>query len=725
MEKDDKFFENLPDEDIGVDEGDKIYLDILAQIDEEKEAEDVSSLEDETLASDLDATTSLDDTLNKEEKTKKSKLFGKKDKEAKASKTKKEPKIKEPKVKKEKATKEKNVKEKPIKDKTKKSFFKKSKNEADNNTKPAKTKAEKVKKIKQKNKKVVDKIDKHVKKNTKFIFSINNKIASTVLVSVLLALVVTFFVTMSGFEKGIDSLVKTNMITAVKTYNTLLEDTILLTKNNLTTSNLTSLYREAGLDGIESSHIALVDEAGNYTYSPSYEEIGKPCDNQTIQDLVAEHGKKGSKLEAEVLDIDFNGTSSYVGYYPCDNGWLLLCVADKEELYTTYNDVKNTTLIDSAIILVVFAIFGFLVSMTITKPIKRLTGVIHKTANLDFKPSDELEKLCKGKDETGEMARALKDMQFSIKDVIAKINTAATNISENADNLNELSNLVNEHSTDNSATTEELAAGMQETASSSSRIDENISNILTTIDSISSKTKAGQKMAVEIMDKASKLKNKTVSASDNGKMMFENVRKETSVAIEKSKDVDKINTLTKTILDISDQTSLLSLNASIEAARAGEAGRGFAVVAEQIGHLANMSAQTVENIGDIVKDVNNAVNNMATCLETTLNFLEEKVLKDYDEFIGVSDEYNSDAVVFEKSMVEIYNAIDELDHSTDLIANAISGISSTINEASTGVSDIAEKTSNIVELTIETNKMVDESVEYAKDLNNIVDVFKL
>ena len=227
------------------------------------------------------------------------------------------------------------------------------------------------------------------------------------------------------------------------------------------------------------------------------------------------------------------------------------------------------------------------------------------------------------------------------------------------------------------------------------------------------------------MNKASKLKENTITASDNGKKMFEDVRRETSAAIEKSKDVDKINSLAKTILDISDQTSLLSLNASIEAARAGEAGRGFAVVAEQIRHLANLSASTVENIGTIVADVNGAVNNMAACLETTLNFLEEKVLTDYNGFISVSDEYNSDADLFEKSMQEIYKSIIELEKSTTLIADAISGINSTINESSIGVSDIAEKTSDIVDLTFKTNEMVDESVNYAKDLDNIVEVFKL
>ena len=306
-----------------------------------------------------------------------------------------------------------------------------------------------------------------------------------------------------------------------------------------------------------------------------------------------------------------------------------------------------------------------------------------------------------------------------------QIDEASRQIEGNVDSLQDVVDTVNSMCSDNSATSQQLAAGMEETSATTIHINENVGNMKEGADAINSLAEQGASTSQEVMQRARSLRDKTVQASARTMEMYNSVKVKADQAIEGSRAVEQINALTGTIMEISSQTSLLALNASIEAARAGEAGKGFAVVASEIGSLADQTSSAIADISEIVKAVNEAVANMADCLKETTTFLETTVLSDYKEFEQVGDQYQVDADTFKSSMNGVKDSMLQLSEAIEAIAQAISGINDTIGESAIGVSDIAEKTSNMAEKTGDTHKIVSECYECAENLREIVKKFVL
>lgn len=481
---------------------------------------------------------------------------------------------------------------------------------------------------------------------------------------------------------------------------------------------------DISMEGIDSSYAYLVDTDGTMLYHPTADKIGQPVENAVVLGAVAELAK-GQVPANETVTYDFKGVTKYAAYAITADRQIVVVTADEDEIMKPLNQMVNKIILLSFGILAAAIILAYVVSQFICRPIRQLTTIIVDTAQLDFRSNPNGAKLRSRRDETGEMANAVHVMRRNLRSMIGDIDTASNQITHNVDGLQEITTTVDHICSDNSATSQQLAAGMEETAATTVTINENIDVIKTGADDINSMATEGARTSEEIMKRANDLRTKTVEASTKTMTMYNNVKTKAQEAIEGSKAVDKINELTGTIMEISSQTGLLALNASIEAARAGEAGRGFAVVATEIGSLADQTSKAIKDIGTIVDAVNTAVSNMAECLEETTGFLENTVLTEYKEFEQVSEQYQEDADTFKTSMNDVSDAIAGLANSIDTIAQALSGINSTVGESSIGVSDIAEKTSDMVEKTGTTHDMVEECYTYVEKLREIVGQFVL
>ncbi len=484
------------------------------------------------------------------------------------------------------------------------------------------------------------------------------------------------------------------------------------------------LIGEIKMSGVEGSYAYMVSPDGTMLYHKTADKIGKPVENAAVKGIV-EDLKAGKKVDNGSCEYEYKGADKVAGYAFTKAGNVVIVTADKDVMMADVYHMRNVLILIGVICGIVAIVLVSILTIYLLKGINKLVPVINKTANFDFSSDEETVIMEKRTDEIGVIARALSKTRDNLRSIVGSISAAGTSIDRNVEDLQVTIDRVGQMCENNSATTQELVAGMEETAATTSTISKNAELVQKNAKNIDKLADEGTELSIEILKRANELSTTTESASKRTINMYDSVKVKSEHAIVASKAVDKINELTGTINSISSQTSLLALNASIEAARAGEAGRGFAVVASEISQLAGQTSDAVHNISNIVKEVNNAVDQMAECLTTTTEFLEKNVISDYKEFGKVSVQYRDDANTFGNSMSTIKDSIKSLNRDLSNIVYAIEDIDKTVNDASNGVTDIADKTSNIVGETSGSMSDVEECKKAVSDLNVIIDRFTL
>lgn len=398
----------------------------------------------------------------------------------------------------------------------------------------------------------------------------------------------------------------------------------------------------------------------------------------------------------------------------------------KNNLINIYNYaiVSNTVTIIISIVSILFVLFC--VIRFIINPMSRINREIRDIiSGIDRNEGDLTKRVSiasiKEIADVGNGLNLFMDkLQQILKMIIQNTNSIEKIVSEVQDSIK----TSNDGVADLSAVTEELAATMQEVGNSAGNINKNADSINADVALIAEKSNSINEYSNDMQINAAKMEDNARNNMEQINSKLQEILGVLNQAIEDSKSVDQVNSLTDEILDISRQTNLLALNASIEAARAGEAGKGFAVVADEIRQLADSSRNTASRIQNINAVVNEAVHNLSGNANDLIDYMNEIILPEFNNFLQSGVEYKENASYISQVMNEFNDKTDQLKNKMDNIANSISSIRTAINDGAEGINGAADSTQQLVIDMEKINSQMDENHAVANNLQEGTAIFK-
>ena len=397
----------------------------------------------------------------------------------------------------------------------------------------------------------------------------------------------------------------------------------------------------------------------------------------------------------------------------------------KKELQDVYKVSFVINVVSILICALSMIIAVFVVLMKIIRPItngeRELTAIIK---DIDERHGDLTKRITiYSNDEIAALGKGINSFIEKLQSIFGMVSEISNKMDKITGEISERIITSNGSVTDLSAFTEELSATMSEVGNNSFTINDNVSSVNEEVNTIAEKTVEINSYSKQMKAHAEKMENTARTNMDTTMTKVSQILAVLNKAIEDSKSIDQINNLTDNILNISEQTTLLALNASIEAARAGEAGKGFAVVASEINHLADESSNTANHIQTINSVIVEAVHNLAFHANDLIDYLNNSILHDFEDFVKAGGEYKQNATYIENVMEQFTMRTDALKNSVSEIANSMDSISTAIDEGTNGVASTADSVQELATDIENISKEIEDNREIASTLKKETEVF--
>ena len=451
----------------------------------------------------------------------------------------------------------------------------------------------------------------------------------------------------------------------------------------------------------------VIDETGNRA-------LLTQCSDE-VKEIVLNQGK-----EYFAKNINISGQDYYGYYIPIEQKdsvvGMIFTGKSSTELHESTNSYLVYILLVCLGLMVVIVVVAYIVGRMIAKQIKiiRDSTVMLSQGNLNFQ-IDNTNKIR----ELYDVAEAAEKLRVQLVDVVKVILDCAGTVDNSVNHVDGSLGNCAQAVKDLSSTMEELAYGAQSMASSVEKQAYDMDEISKNITQIAESSKATQTVTGTVADVSNTAKanlNDLLDANGYTTTSADNVINSiTSV----SDAVQQITIAAQMIMDISDQTNLLSLNASIEAARAGEAGRGFAVVAGEIQKLAEQSNSSAQQIQSIIEEITSkteectkiagqiqdAVSKEADALKSVSRSFEA-VDSNIDEAAGAVNKISDLVGIVDENKVSVLDSVSDLSGISEENAASAEEANASTEELRANIEEVAQQAEELKKVIEKLNESV-------------------
>ena len=492
------------------------------------------------------------------------------------------------------------------------------------------------------------------------------------------------------------------------------------------TSGLIDMLNGLTIEGMEDSAYCMVNvNDGQYIFVNDEEKQQTIAEESYIVSL-CEELKGTAEDKVGYVEYTKDGKKYIATYnYMSEYGWIFFIENSESDILASTDAMKVKLIIFSTSALVILTIISLLIIKQMTKPLATIEHSIAALYKFDISENKDIKKYINRKDELGSITKATESLTQSLRNIINTLKDCCDTLNGKSEQLHSSSAELIECVVDSVATTQEFSASMENTNNIVISVDQRIGNINEVVQDVLSNIENSVESSNGIIESAQSMKVRANSAYSNGQETLVKTKTDIQDALENLKKLTRINELATDILQISGQTNLLSLNASIEAARAGEAGRGFSVVAGEIGNLADTSKNTASAIQELCEQANTGIETVNDCFNTIVEFIENDVVGQFEEFANNSTEYSHEVDLVKSQLESIEQAVQQLYDYVMEIAENMENVKNITNENQGAIDTIVEKNEGTSEIATTIQTQSEENKYLADELDRIVNRFKM